>query len=127
MHGRACHRYGMHDLRRAYATENADRLPLPTLQKKMQHRGIGTTMRYVETASTMKKTTGVLLPRSECEMPRQPLDTRFSRFEPSVIEFPKQLRLHFINSLLVGQVQQAVNIAREFDGLLVDDGYTFST
>lgn len=52
-----CHTYGMHDLRRAYATENADRLPLPVLQKKMRHRDIQTTMRYVEQASKMKKAT----------------------------------------------------------------------
>lgn len=50
-----CHDYGMHDLRRAYATENRDRLPLPVLQKKMRHRDIQTTMRYVETARKMKK------------------------------------------------------------------------
>ncbi len=52
-----CHVYVLHDLRRAYATENVDRLPIATLQKKMRHRNIRTTMRYVDMASKMKKAT----------------------------------------------------------------------
>ncbi len=49
-----CHVFGFHDLRRAYATENMDRLPTPVLQKKMRHKSITTTLRYISTAQKMK-------------------------------------------------------------------------
>lgn len=41
--------------RRAYATENCDRLPLPALKDNRLHKGIKTTMRYVEIARKMTK------------------------------------------------------------------------
>lgn len=65
-----CHLYGMHDLRRAYATENCDRLPLPVLQKKMRHKSIQTTLRYVEMANKMKRT------REQVYVPELPEKTR---------------------------------------------------
>ena len=56
----SCHLYGFHALRRAYATLNADRMPAPVLQKKMRHRSFTTTLRYIQLADKMKKTSEVV-------------------------------------------------------------------
>ncbi|HEX3869276.1 MAG TPA: tyrosine-type recombinase/integrase [Pirellulales bacterium] len=42
--------YGFHDLRRAFATMNADKLTADTLQALMQHRAYSTTQRYINMA-----------------------------------------------------------------------------
>lgn len=45
-HTDACHRYGFHDLRRAFATENAADMEPKVLQKWMRHKSFSTTMVY---------------------------------------------------------------------------------
>lgn len=50
-HTPACHVYGFHDFRRAFATVNAPRLKPETLQRLMRHRSYITTLRYINLAS----------------------------------------------------------------------------
>jgi len=56
-HTDACYAYGFHSLRRAYATMNADTMPMPVLQRKMRHKSMSTTQRYIEIAGKMKRAT----------------------------------------------------------------------
>lgn len=49
-HTDACHLYGFHDSRRAFATMNAATLTADALQKLMRHRSYTTTQRYINLA-----------------------------------------------------------------------------
>jgi len=49
-HTPACHTYGFHDLRRAFATENALHLAPEALREMMGHRDYTTTQRYINMA-----------------------------------------------------------------------------
>jgi integrase len=49
----ACHFYGFHDLRRAFATVNAETLPADVLQSLMRHKSYTTTQRYINMAGQL--------------------------------------------------------------------------
>jgi integrase len=49
-HTRYCHVYGFHDLRRAFATMNADRMTSDALKKLMRHKSYSTTQGYIDVA-----------------------------------------------------------------------------
>jgi integrase len=59
-HTDACHHYGFHDLRRAFATQNAPALSADALQKLMRHKSYLTTQRYINMASQLDAAVGVL-------------------------------------------------------------------
>jgi integrase len=52
-HTRFCYVYGFHDLRRAFATMNADKLSPDALQTLMRHKSYETTKRYINMARQM--------------------------------------------------------------------------
>jgi integrase len=52
-HTPACHVYGFHDLRRAFATYNAERLGADALQTLMRHKSYQTTQLYINMARQM--------------------------------------------------------------------------
>jgi integrase len=49
-HTPECHVYSWHDLRRAFATYNADQLTPDALQALMQHKSYTTTQKYINLA-----------------------------------------------------------------------------
>ncbi len=52
-HTDQCHVYGFHDLRRAFATMNADKLTPDALQALMRHKSYSTTQLYINLARQM--------------------------------------------------------------------------
>ena len=52
-HNRHCHVYAFHDLRRAFATMNADKLSADALQALMRHKSYSTTQKYINMARQM--------------------------------------------------------------------------
>lgn len=54
-HTPRCHVYGFHDLRRAFATVNAETLSADALQKLMRHRSYSTTQRYINMAGQLTR------------------------------------------------------------------------
>ena len=54
-HTPACFVYGFHDLRRAFATVNADTMTPDALQSLMRHQSYTTTQRYINMARQLNR------------------------------------------------------------------------
>lgn len=59
-HVDSCHRYGFHDLRRAFATANAPKLTADALQSLMRHKSYQTTQGYINMARQLDEAVKVL-------------------------------------------------------------------
>jgi integrase len=59
-HTDACHFYGFHDFRRAFATMNADKLSADALQTLMRHKSYQTTQVYINMARQMDEAVAAL-------------------------------------------------------------------
>jgi integrase len=59
-HTERCHVYGFHDLRRAFATLNAERMTADALQHLMRHKSYATTQRYVNMARQLDSAVATL-------------------------------------------------------------------
>src|SRR5262249_48393709 len=59
-HTPACHLYGFHDLRRAFATVNAPRLTPDALQSLMRHKSYQTTQVYINLSKQIDDAVEVL-------------------------------------------------------------------
>ena len=57
-HTRFCHVYTFHDLRRAFAMLNADKLSADALQALMRHKSYQTTLKYINMANRMDEAVG---------------------------------------------------------------------
>ena len=61
-HTDACHVYGFHDFKRAFATNNASTLSPAQLQRLMKHSDFSTTQRYINYAKVMTERPDVFVP-----------------------------------------------------------------
>ena len=65
--------YGFHDLRRAFATLNAQQMDLFELQGLMQHKSLETTRQYVNMATRLNQTVkGLFVPDVTGAVPKPP-------------------------------------------------------
>jgi len=59
-HTARCHVYGFHDLRRAFATLNAEKLSADALQMLMRHKSYATTKRYINMSRQINQSVAAL-------------------------------------------------------------------